>query len=519
MVDDAAKDAVIRRRALVGTFSNYAGRFVKLGTWFFLTPFILHELGAEDYGLWVLVGSVVAYGALLDLGIGGAVTKYVAEYMARGETDQARSLVATALRLYSGLGLIAVVLSAGLAFVFPGLFNVPPERHATATWLVLLMGLALGISLPYTTAGAVLRGLQRHDLLNYISATGTLLSAAATVVVLLMGGALLGMVAVNIPITLLMQGASVRAINRSTPELRFGWAGAEWRLVRRIISFSFSIFVVQGAGLVQTKTDEIVIGVVLPISAITPYAIARKLSELPQILTDQFMKVLLPLASELHADDDQARLRALYLESTRLTLAIFLPVACTLIVLARPILTAWVGAAYADNAHLLVILTVASLIATSQWPAGSILQGMARHGPLAIMTLGSAVANLALSITLVHRLGLAGVALGTLIPTAVEGLFFVLPYAMRTIGVSGGEGLKRVLMPALCPAIPMIIVLYLLERVVEPSSWWAIAAVAAAGSLVYVAAYLRVGASEFERQTYRTLAASTLRLARAGSKQ
>jgi O-antigen/teichoic acid export membrane protein len=70
------------------------------------------------------------------------------------------------------------------------------------------------------------------------------------------------------------------------------------------------------------------------------------------------------------------------------------------------------------------------------WPAASIIQSMARHRPLAAMSLGSGLANLGLSVALVHRYGLTGVALGTLIPTSVECIGFGLPYALRVVGVT-----------------------------------------------------------------------------------
>src|SRR5713226_5656046 len=93
------------RRMLLNTLSNYAGKVYTLGVWFFLTPFIVHQLGPNDYGLWVLIGSVAAYGALLEFGIANAITKYVAEYLARNQPAEAGRLVATALWLYAGLGL------------------------------------------------------------------------------------------------------------------------------------------------------------------------------------------------------------------------------------------------------------------------------------------------------------------------------------------------------------------------------------------------------------------------------
>jgi O-antigen/teichoic acid export membrane protein len=513
MAPDTAKDAVIRHRVSRSTASNFIGKLITLGAGFVLTPFILHQLGATHYGLWALVGSVVAYGSLLDLGIAGAVIKYVAEYRATGEHDQAHSLVATALRLYALLGLIAVALSVVLALLFPHLFNVLPHERAMATALVLLAGISVGISIPCTLSVAVLRGLQRFDLVNLISSIGTLLSLTAIVAVLLLGGGVLGMVVVNIPVVLVMQGVSIRFINRTAPELRFGWRGAKRSWVRTILSFSSSLFVIDLATRLQTKTDEMVIGAFLPISSITPYSLALRLSEIAQILADQFIKVLLPLASELHAEDDRSRLRSLYIASTRLTLAICLPVGCVLVILARAILGVWVGESYTHHAHLVAILTLASLIVTSQWPAGAILQGMARHRLLAVTSTCSALANLALSIALLHPFGLTGVALGTLIPTATECLGFILPYATRVIGVSATEALKEIFLPALLPAIPLVILLYVLQQAIEPSSLLSIMVMAGSGVLVYMLGYLSVGASQVERQTYRRLALSTIRFA------
>src|SRR5207247_1724057 len=81
---------------LRNVISSYFSTLITLATGFLLTPFILHQLGASNFGLWMLIGSVVMYGSLLDFGIAGAVIRYVAEYRARGETEQARSLGAAA---------------------------------------------------------------------------------------------------------------------------------------------------------------------------------------------------------------------------------------------------------------------------------------------------------------------------------------------------------------------------------------------------------------------------------------
>jgi O-antigen/teichoic acid export membrane protein len=495
-------DAAIRWRVLRGSASNYAGRFAGLVVWFFLTPFVLRRLGPSDFGLWVLASALVGYGSLLDLGIGGAITKYVAEYRARGELAHARSLIATSLWLYTGLGLVTLVLTFALAPVLPDLLQLADMDRSTATGFVLLVGATVAITLPCIAAGAVLEGWQRYDLTSLATTVASVFAALATLAVLLSGGGVLAVVGINIPSTLVAQAVTLRCISRVAPELRFGREAPSRSMVKLLVTFGGVLLVGRVSKRLKSRTDELVIAAVLPISFVTPYAVAHKLSDLAQNLTDQFMRVLLPLASELHASDDRDRLRAMYTAGTRLTLVIFVPMACTLIILARPILAAWVGADYADYAPLVVILTLAGLIDTAQWPAVSILQGMARYRPVGLMAIGSALANLGLSLVLVRPFGLTGVALGTLIPTCVEGFLFVTPYAMRVMRVGPADLFGKSLAPALLPAVPLVLLLAACAPFV-PAALPVIACVVAGGALVYAVAYLLLGATSAERQLCR----------------
>ncbi len=323
------------------------------------------------------------------------------------------------------------------------------------------------------------------------------------------------MVAVNIPISLIMQIPAVWFVRLSAPEFGFSWRLISWQQLRTVLSYSWSLFLGQLAGQFQTKSDEIVIGGLLPISSVTPYALGRRLSEIPQALSSQFMKILLPLASTLHAENDQTSLRAMYLTSTRLALASFLPISCSIVILARPLLTVWVGAEYADAAPIVLILSIASLIDTIQWPAGAILQAMAHHRLLAFISICSGLVNLLLSIALVRRFGVVGVALGTLIPTTIESLFFMMPYAMRVIGVTARESLMEICLPAFVPVIPMIFVLYGLREYIAPSSLISIALISATGILVYILGYLSFRTNTIERQACQDIAAGMARVARA----
>jgi O-antigen/teichoic acid export membrane protein len=513
---------LFKQRILINTVSNYIGRVINLAVWVILTPFILLNLGTTTYGLWVLVGSVVAYGALLDFGIAGAITKYVAEYHAKNQLGEAKSLVATALVLYIFFGLLVTLGGFLFAPIFPSIFNVPPNQSETAILLVMLSGFNMGLAIMSASTTAVLRGMQRFDLMNILGIVSTLLSAGATVLVLLRGGGVIDIVIVSIVVIFVMQIPAIYLIYKIAPELRFGLASPNRRMLRKVSSFSSSLFLIHVGGQLETKTDEIVIGAFLPVSAVTPYNLARKISTLPQIFSEQFLSLLLPMASGLHAKNDQTRLRSLYIVSTRLTMGTFLAFSISIVILAGPILTVWVGEEFAQYAYLVFILTLASFIDIPTWPAGFVLQGMARHRFNAIMAFCSGIANLALSLILVRHLGITGVALGTLIPTTIFSLGFVMPYAIRVIGVTIREMYKEVIIPTFVPIVPAGITAYLLKEFFEPSTIFPTLVIAAIGSFIYLAIYLKSSRCKFERsilQDAKSMIKNNIRNLRVGFKE
>jgi O-antigen/teichoic acid export membrane protein len=508
--DGIDKDVAIRSRLLRGTASNVVGKCINLGVWFVVTPILVHRLGSTQYGLWALVGTIIVYGALLDFGIGAAVSKYVAEYRSRGEIAEASRLVATALCLYAVIGVVAAVVAAIVAPFFPVFFHVPEHAHATASWLCVVAGLTIAVELPTSTAFAVLRGLQCYEQINLIGSVAMLLLGGAMIAVVMLGGGVVAVAAVNAPLALVMQVPMIRAIRRAQPDLRYGWGRPSRRLVRTVASFSSALFFVNAAERVNTKTDEFVIGAFLPVARIAPYSVARRLSELPQLLALQFINVLLPLASELDAEGDRKRLRALYVAATRLALVAYIPIGVGLMVLAKPFLTAWVGHGYARDSDIAVILTAAGLVAMFGWPGSLILQGVARHRLLAIFAVASAALNLVLSVVLIGPFGVRGVAVATLVALTVQSLCF-LAYATHVNGVGVGELVREVCLPVLAPAGPMVAVLFGLRALVDPRSLVAVLLVGLAGGAVYLGLYLLLGASPAEKRMAQHLALAPLR--------
>lgn len=479
---------------------NMTARLVTLVATFLATPVLVHGLGPTDYGLWVLLASIAGYGWLLDLGIGSGVIKLVAEHSARGELEAARRTVSSAFWLYTALGLLACLLGVLAGLMVGEVFRLPLDQRPMAGWLTVLMAASIAISLAFSPITAILRGLERFGEANLITAGGLLAGLAANVLVVAAGGGLPALLATGFGVTLVWQACGVWVLRRTAPDLAIRPRRPDRAAARRLLGFSGPVFALQIAGRLQFETDVLVLAVFLPVSAVTPYALAQRLAGLASAAAEQFTRVILPVASRLSSQDAPEVLRSLYLFATRLTLGLLMPPAVVLLTLGRPVLGLWVGPAFEGASDVLAILTIAVVVDTCLWPAGYVLQGMGRHRPLAVIALASGLANLALSIVLVQVVGVVGVALGTLIPTSLEAGCFVIPLATRELGLRPGRLFREAFLPGLLPALPAWLVMSVAAASLPPASPLVLLAIAAAGGVAYVAAYLALGATQLERR-------------------
>ena len=489
----------IRQRLLTGALVNVAGRFTSAGIWLLLTPLVLAHLGPRGFALWALMGAVASYGWLLDFGVGGAVVKYVAEHVARGERESARVMIASASLLSLGLAAATLLLSLSVAPWLPALLEMSPGEQALAEACIVLTGIDVAIAIAFSPRVSVLRGLQRHDLYNAVQIFGAVLQAGVTIVVLTAGGGVRELIASGILVNIAMRMTTTVLLRRVAPDLIAGIRPAERPAIRRLASYCYSAFTIDVAGRLHNKTDEFVIALFQPLSAVTPYALARRLGELTSLAATQCAKAIMPLASELEATDDSAKLRHLYIVASRVALAIATPIAIVLAIAGSTILSLWVGPAYADGGALVAVLAAASLISASQWPAAEILQGITRHRIVAWTSFAAGVANITLSILLLPVFGLMGVALGTLIPTVVSSLFVVMPFINRILNVSWKTALYEIWLPGLAPAVPAGFMLAELHQRPAPASVTSMAMGASIAAVVYAIAYLSMPAAKAER--------------------
>jgi O-antigen/teichoic acid export membrane protein len=456
----------------------------------FLSPFILHRLGDTAYGIWVLIFSATGYYGLFDLGIRSSVIRYVSTYSATGDQESLTKLINTSLATYTAIGAIALALTLLCSFFVGRIFRIPPEFLGTARWLFLIVGASVAIGFPTGVFGGILQGLQQFLFVNLTNLISTLLRAVLIVVALTHGYGLITVALITVVLPILGSLARAAIVIRTlTP--RFGWKYIDGSSFRAIANYSAVSFILMIAYKLRFKTDEIVIGTFLSVTAVTYFSIADRLLDYAWEVVTSLTQIFVPMSGQSEATGDVNRLRTILVAGNRACALLIFPISALLIIIGKSVIEAWVGARYVAASYpVLLVLIVPMTFLLAQGASPGILYGMARHRPLAWVMLMEAIANLILSIVLIRRFGIVGNAAGTAIPLLCTTLYFLPRHLCRVLGIRVLTFVRETYTLPLLLVIPQVITLLLLQRWFVPHTYLQVALQALISLLPYGAGLL-----------------------------
>ena len=433
---------------------------------FFLSPFIIHRLGNQAYGIWVVAISSIGYLGMLDLGMRSSVLRFVSKGHTQGNHAAASAALSAALWLRLRISAVVLILAALLAYVFPMLFHqqLPPQLAESARIAVMIIGINLALGMSLGVFGGVLSGLNRYDLQTAVTLIQIVLRVAGVVFVLRRGYGLVAIALCEFVAALVGNLLLVALARRIYPELRISLARPDTEVLRSLWSYSFYAFLTTVGVQLVYQTDNVVVGSFVSASAVTFYAIGNSLSRYAdQFITSMTMSFV-PAASTLEAAGDNRRVQKLYIIGTRVVMALSLPVLMTLLVRGRTFIGLWMGPQYSHTSGtVLMILGTALIFSQANQIAVAIAFGTERHQALGKWAVVEGVSNLVLSVVLVRRMGVYGVAVGTLIPSLCIQLVFWPSYIGKLVGLRRWEVFAKVWGPMLLCAIPFALVSYVLN--------------------------------------------------------
>ena len=422
--------------ALVG----YVGQLV-------IVPVGMHAWGPSRYGEWTSLSALVAFLTMTDLGVQSHVVNRMCAHHARGDHKLLLADLHSALRLQGPLAIGIWILAALVTAVLPleTWLGITTATHLETYLTLALLGFELLLGVPL---GAV-RGTYR--------ATGQLVRAAyltalkrgvelALPVVLMLAGARFPVVALaRVLWALALDAYVVRDLHRQNPWFRLTPLGGDSKAGLRMLAPG-ALFLLAGLGeFLANQGNLLVVQSVIGGEEVSRFATHRNIANMGRMLSIQLTTVVWPELTALDALGDPSRLVRAHRTTAKLSGFIIGLALLGFLPLAEPVYTAWTLKKLTLDLPTLGML-VAQAVLWGFWGVGSTaLLATNRQGRVAVLLTANAALVFVLSVLLVPRFGMRGVAAAALLADLALAAWIVPRAACQALGDRFGGYAREIL--------------------------------------------------------------------------
>ncbi len=395
-----------------GAALNYVILGLNALTGLLYTPYMLRMLGQNEFGIYTLAASVIAYLSLLDFGFGNAVIRYTAKMRANGDKEGEYSLFGTFTILYSVIGIIALAVGLVLWANTDNMFGdtmTADELDQTRT-VILLMVANIAVSFPLGIYGSIITAYENFVFLRVVSIIRIFVSTGVLVLILYCGYKAIGLVVVQTVFNI--AGLLINAIychKKLRIKMRFN--NFNWPLIREIAVYSFWIFLNVIMDRIYWSTGQFVLGVTAGPITVAIYGLAITIMNIYMSYSTAIAGVLLPrITSMVTHNADDREISDLFIRTGRIQFIIMGLILSGFIVFGAPFIRVWAGADYANAFPIAVIFLTALLIPLIQNVGITILQARNQMRFRSLLYVSIAIVTLGAQIILAPRFGGMGCA-------------------------------------------------------------------------------------------------------------
>ena len=456
------------RKLASGSFFRFAYTIATAIVSVAVMPFIVHSLGDRDYGTWTLVATFVGYYGVLELGLAAAVSRYLARSLGAGDHEDCNRVFNTSLRLYLLIGGVALLVSACIAALAPWVCHNAAD--AALFWkLILILGASIALMFPTRVFKGLLEAHLRFDIAAGLDLLSLVLRTVLIFPVIFAGYGVIGLAWVSLLTTIPSMLLQVYFAHKELPFLRLERKYWHRGTARSLFSYSTYSLIANLANILRFKLDTVVVAWYVGLSAVTHYRVGGVLTQYFFDLMSSMFGIFPSLFSRQEGAKDFEALKRTFFFASKLAICVSSFIGFGMLAWGKAFIVRWMGPQYVDGYRVLVLLVTGVTISLWQGPSVSLLFGISKHKFYAIFNSLEGIANLGLSLVFVHRYGMYGVALGTLVPILITRVFIQPIYVCKAADIDYFDYLRRSLRTLASVAVSLVVPTLLSLRFAAPN--------------------------------------------------
>lgn len=324
---------------------------------------ILNALGVEDFGIYNVVGGVVAMFSVISGSLSAAISRFITYELGKGDLSRLNKIFSASVTIQLLLSLIIVVLIESVGVWFLNVkMTIPADRMTAANWVLQfsIVTFVIGlISVPYN---ATIIAHEKMSAFAYISILEAVckLSIAYLILIspidkLIFYALLMSLVSLLVRLTY----GSYCKKHFAECKYHFHW---DKDLLKNMFSFAGWSFVGCSAQIMLTQGVNIITNLFFGVTANAARGIATQLDGAIRQLVNNFMLALNPQITKTYATGEHDYTLKLVYQGAKYSFFLVLFVAIPFLLEINYILKIWLGV-FPENATIFVRWTIAIILA------------------------------------------------------------------------------------------------------------------------------------------------------------
>lgn len=158
------------KRIAKNTLALYIRTLVTMVVGLYTSRVVLNVLGVDDYGLYNVVGGVVAMFSILTATLSQAISRYFTFELGKENSNRLHIIFCTGVNIQLLMSVIVILIAEiGGVWFLNAKMNIPPDRMVAANWVLQFSILAFVVSLISVPYNAVIIAHEKMKAFAYVS--------------------------------------------------------------------------------------------------------------------------------------------------------------------------------------------------------------------------------------------------------------------------------------------------------------------------------------------------------------
>ena len=374
---------------------------------------MLRMMGQNEYGLYALVASVIAYLTVLDLGIGNSVVRYTARFRAIGKIKEQYEMFGMFLLVYLSIGIITLLIGGGLYLNVDSLFGatMTNEELEKARIMILILIFNLAFTFPMSIFGSIITAYERFVFPKVINVTRIILNTGVMIILLSLGYKAIALVVVQTIFNVITLVINYIYCKRSL-KVEILFSNFNYSLLKEIALYSFWILLDVVMNQIYWNTGQFVLGSISGTAAVAVFAIAIQMESMYMQFSSAISSVFLPKVTGLVAKGvDDNDISDLFVKTGRIQNIIMSFILFSFVIFGRQFLYLWAGPDYTDAYYMTIAFYAALYIPLIQNLGITILQARNQMKFRSVLYIVISIFALILQVLLADKYGGIGCAI------------------------------------------------------------------------------------------------------------